>query len=142
MRHKVAGKKFNRNMSSRKALLVGLVKSLINHGKIETTLPKAKFLRPEVEKIITMSRNNTLSNRRLLISRIGDKALVSILLDQIGPMFKNRNGGYTRILKMNPRSGDMAKMAEISLVDDKKTDVKVDAVKKPKVKKEKEIKNE
>lgn len=118
MRHRIAGKKFNRNASSRKALLIGLMKSLIEHGKIKTTLPKAKFLRPEIEKIITMSRIDTLSTRRLLISRIGDKVLVSKLIDQIGPMFIGRNGGYTRILKMAPRSGDVSKMAEISFVVD------------------------
>lgn len=131
MRHRIAGKKFNRNVSSRKALLIGLMKSLIEHGKINTTLPKAKFLRPEIEKIITISRTDTLSTRRLLISRIGDKILVSKLIDQIGPMFAGRNGGYTRILKMAPRSGDVSKMAEISFVEDLK---KIEKEEKPKAK--------
>jgi len=119
----MSGKKFNRNMSSRKALLIGLIKSLVEYGKISTTLPKAKFLRPEIEKIVTMSKTNSLNNRRLLISRIGDKLLVSKLLDQIGPMFMERNGGYTRILKMVPRNGDASKMAEISFVEELKKPV-------------------
>lgn len=134
MRHRKLGKKFNRNTSSRKALLIGLMKSLIEHGKISTTLPKAKFLRPEIEKIITMSRIDTLSTRRLLISRIGDKLLVSKLIEQIGPMFVGRNGGYTRILKMVPRSGDVSKMAEISFVEDLKKVEKPEVIKDVKVK--------
>ena len=129
MRHRKLGKKFNRNTSSRKALLIGLMKSLIEYGKIITTLPKAKFLRPEIEKVITMSRIDTLSTRRLLISRIGDKLLVSKLIDQIGPMFEGRNGGYTRILKMSPRSGDVSKMAEISFVEDLKKAEKPEVIK-------------
>lgn len=124
MRHQVAGKKFNRNLSSRKALLIGLIKSLLDHGKINTTLPKAKFLRPEIEKIVTISKTDSLSNRRLLISKIGDNQLVSKLLDQVGPLFKERKGGYTRILKMSPRNGDTAKMAEISFVEEIKKQVK------------------
>lgn len=136
MRHKISGKKFNRNVSSRKALLIGLMKGLLDNGKINTTLAKAKFLRPEIEKVVTISKTNSLSNRRLLISKVGDKNLVSKLLDQVGPVFFDRKGGYTRILKMGSRKGDVSKMAEISFVEEfkkiskSKKEVVVDEVKK------------
>ena len=135
MRHRVFGKKFNRSASSRKALLLGLIKGVVAHGKINTTLPKAKFLRPELEKIITISRTNSLSARRLLIKKLGNKELAAKLIDDIGPLFIGRNGGYTRILKLMPRKGDFAKMAEISLVETKKVEPKVEAVESVEVKK-------
>lgn len=117
MRHRVKTKKFNRHSESRKALIKSLACALFEHGKIETTLPKAKYLRPHVEKLITKAKEMTLHNRRLLIAALQDNKIVDKLFDEIGPNFKDRNGGYTRIQRTRVREGDVTQMASISLVE-------------------------
>ena len=123
MRHRMKGKKLNRDLSSRKALVQVLATSLFEHEKIETTLVKAKYIRPYVEKMITMAKNNTLASRRILISKLNDKDLVEKLLADIAPRFKKRAGGYTRIIKTRVRKGDVTEMAEISLLAEDKKEV-------------------
>lgn len=117
MRHRVKGKKLNRNSQSRKALLRELSKGLLKHGKIKTTLVKAKYVRPHVEKLITISKKNDLSARRRLIADLQDKELVVKVLEEIGPKYKDINGGYSRIRRTGFRMGDSTEMAEISLVE-------------------------
>jgi large subunit ribosomal protein L17 len=117
MRHKISGKKLNRTSSHRTALLCNLVSSLILHEQIQTTVTKAKFLRPCVEKLITKAKEDTLSARRLLISRIKNKAAVAKLIDVVAKRYLNRPGGYTRIIKSGFRLGDAAPMAYIELLN-------------------------
>src|SRR3990167_5534756 len=105
MRHRVKGSKLDRSRSSRKALLIGLVRSLIEHGKIKTTISKAKFIKPFAEKLVTRAREKSLANRRLLIARLGDQKIVAKLIDEVAPKYTNRPGGYTRIQKLGPRKG-------------------------------------
>ncbi|MBI2448036.1 50S ribosomal protein L17 [Candidatus Microgenomates bacterium] len=116
MRHLKKGRQLGRKQGPKKALLKTLAKSLILHEKIKTTEAKAKELRPYVEKLITRGRNNDLHSRRILLSYIGDQLLVEKLIAEIGPKYKDRQGGYTRITKIALRSGDAAKMAVIELV--------------------------
>ncbi len=118
MRHNVKGKKLDRTAEGRKALVQGMACALFDKGKIHTTLPKAKYLRSFAEKFITRAKDNTLANRRLLLSRLQNKEIVEKLLTEIGPKYKERNGGYTRIQKSYIRNGDVTQMAYISLVDD------------------------
>lgn len=120
MRHNMHNRKLNRTSSHRKALLKNLAKALIKHEHIQTTLPKAKELRPFVEKIITLSKNNTLVERRKIASIINEKEVVKKLFDTIGERFKSRPGGYTRIVKSGYRYGDSAPMAIIELVEKSK----------------------
>lgn len=117
MRHRQAGRKFNRTSSHRKALLMNLANSLLSHEIIKTTLPKAKSLRSVVEKLITTSKEDSTANRRLIFSRLRDKTVVTKLFNEIGPLFKNRPGGYLRILKCGYRTGDNAPMAYIEFVE-------------------------
>ena len=117
MRHGISGRKFNRPSSQRKSLLQGLAKSLIQYEQIKTTLPKAKDLRPYVEKLITAGKSNTLATRRRLISLIGDHDLTNKLITTFAERYSNRAGGYTRIIKAGFRYGDAAPMAIIELVD-------------------------
>ncbi len=117
MRHKIAGRKLNRTSSHRKALFKNLAQALILNEQIKTTLPKAKELRPVVEKLITLAKKGTLAARRQAISQIQDRSLVSKLIDNLGQRFGNRAGGYTRILKAGFRYGDNAPMAIIEFVD-------------------------
>ena len=117
MRHKIKGRKLNRTSSHRKALLINLACALLKHGLIKTTLPKAKELRPFVEKLMTASKTDTLSNRRIVLSVVKDKELVDKLFSTISLSIKNRNGGYTRIMHYGFRAGDRAPMALIELVD-------------------------
>jgi large subunit ribosomal protein L17 len=117
MKHRIKGRKFSRNTAHRKALLRNLAISLIEREVIKTTLPKAKELRPYIEKIITIAKNNTMSNRRLALSILGNQIMVDKLFKEIGPRVANRNGGYTRILKNGFRNGDNAPMAYMELVD-------------------------
>lgn len=117
MRHKIAGRKLNRTSTHRRVLFQNLVNSLITHEQIKTTLPKAKALRPVVEKIITLARGADLHTRRVLISRLQNQEVVSKLMGEITGRYKERAGGYTRILKAGFRYGDAAPMAIISLVD-------------------------
>ena len=119
MRHAKAGRTFNRDTNARKALFVGLAKSLIEKEQIKTTLPKAKDLRRVVEKLITRAKNDTVANRRLTASELGNSSekTVKKLFDVLGPRYAQRPGGYTRVLQAGFRYGDAAPMAIIELVD-------------------------
>lgn len=117
MRHGVNGRKLNRHSDERKALFKGLANSLIKHEQIKTTLPKAKDLRPIVEKMITLGKKGGLSNRRLAIAQLGDKDLAAKIMGPLAERYKGRAGGYVRIIKAGTRAGDNADMAIIELVD-------------------------
>ena len=117
MRHNYSGRKLNRKTSHRIALLKNLSKSLIVHEQIETTLPKAKDLRPYVEKILTIGKNNTLASKRRLYSFLGDKKIVDKVFNVLAKRYQKRNGGYIRILKSGYRYGDSAPKAVIELVE-------------------------
>jgi large subunit ribosomal protein L17 len=117
MRHRMAGRKLNRTSGHRIALLRNLAAALIEHKTIKTTVPKAKELRRFVEKLVTMARTETLANRRLLISRLGNKPeLTQTLIDLATTHFKSRPGGYVRIVKAGYRYGDNAPMAIVQFV--------------------------
>jgi len=117
MYHGMSGRKLNRTSGERKALFMGLAASLLKHEQINTTLPKAKDLRPLVEKIITLGKRGGLACRRQVISRIGDKALAEKVMSTLADRYKDRAGGYIRIIKNGHRFGDNAPMAVIELVD-------------------------
>lgn len=117
MRHKMSGRKFNRRTSQRKALFSSLAKSLLKYEQIVTTLPKAKDLRPIVEKMITLGKENTVANKRNLFSKLRDDALVAKVFGSLAERYASRAGGYTRIVKCGFRQGDMAPMAVIELLD-------------------------
>ena len=117
MRHNISGRKLNRKTSHRLSLLKNLSKSLIIHEQIETTLPKAKDLRPFVEKILTFGKTNTLAAKRKVYSFLGDKKLVEKVFKVLGKRYQKRNGGYVRILKSGFRYGDSAPKAIIELVE-------------------------
>ena len=119
MRHRVAGRTFNRDTNARKALFIGLAKNLIEKEQIKTTLPKAKDLRGVVEKLITRAKVDTVANRRLTASELGNASdkVVKKLFSVLGPRYTKRPGGYTRVLKAGFRYGDAAPMAIIELVD-------------------------
>ena len=117
MRHMKSGRKLNRTSSHREAMFKNMAASAIKHELIRTTLPKAKELRRVVEPLITLSKEPTLANRRLAFDRLRDRAIVTKLFAEIGPRYKARPGGYTRILKMGFRVGDNAPMAFVELVD-------------------------
>ena len=117
MRHSNGYRKLNRTHEHRKAMFANMAGSLIEHEQIKTTLPKAKELRPIIEKLITLAKRPTLANRRLAFDRTRDRAVVTKLFDVLGPRYLARPGGYTRILKMGFRVGDNAPMAFVELVD-------------------------
>lgn len=117
MRHRLKGRKLNRTASHRKAMFANMAASLIQHEQIVTTLPKAKELRSIVDKLITLGKRGDLHARRLAISRTRDVEQSKKLFDVLGPRYKDRNGGYTRVLKAGFRYGDNAPMAVIELVD-------------------------
>ncbi len=117
MRHKESGRKLNRNSSHRKAMFRNMTVSLMQHEIITTTVPKAKELRRVAEPLITMARNDSLAKRRTAFARLRDRATVSKLFDELGPRYKERPGGYLRILKCGYRPGDKAPMAIVELVD-------------------------
>lgn len=117
MRHNARVKHFGRKTGPRKALFRGLVNSLVENGRIKTTLAKAKVLRRHVEKAITVGKKQTLHARRLLLSRYPNEKVVSMIMSDIAPRFQDREGGYTRILKLGMRPGDRAEMAYIQFVD-------------------------
>lgn len=124
MRHRMSGRKFGRHSSQRAALLINLASSLVKSGSLRTTLPKAKDLRPFVEKIITMSLKNKLSSRRHLLGIFRHHhETVSKLIEHWGPCFEQRPGGYTRIIKDNFRQGDSAPMAIIQFVEQSKPSI-------------------
>ena len=117
MRHKKSGRRLGRNSSHRKAMFRNMATSLVRHELIRTTVPKAKELRRVVEPLITLAKVDGVANRRLAFSRLRDKEAVGKLFTDLGPRFKDRPGGYLRILKIGPRPGDAAPMAIVQLVD-------------------------
>jgi large subunit ribosomal protein L17 len=117
MRHRNSGRQLSRNSSHRHALLRNMATSLLRHEAIRTTVPKAKELRRVVEPLITLAKVDSLAKRRVAFSRLRDLSVVEKLFADLGPRFKARAGGYTRILKMEPRPGDSADMALMQLVD-------------------------
>jgi len=136
MRHRNSGRQLSRNASHRHAMLRNMATSLLQHETIRTTVPKAKELRRVVEPLITLAKVDSIAMRRLAYARLRDENVVEKLFADLGPRFKARAGGYTRILKMEPRPGDSADMALMQLVDsaavatEKKEDTK--AAKAPK----------
>lgn len=117
MRHRNSGRSFSRTSSHRKAMFSNMCCSLIEHEQIKTTLPKAKELRMYIERLITISKLDSVANRRLVFNRIRSKTAVGKLFTKLGPRFINRPGGYLRILKCGYRAGDNAPMAIIQLLD-------------------------
>jgi len=117
MRHGLRGRKLNRTSSHRKALFANLAQALIEHEQITTTLPKAKDLRPVVEKLITLGKKKTLAARRQAISQIKSEELAAKLMGSLADRYQGRNGGYVRIIKAGFRYGDNAPLAVIELVD-------------------------
>ncbi len=116
MRHRKSGRQLNRNSSHRSAMFSNMANSLFQHEIIKTTLPKAKELRRVAEPLITMAKDDSVAKRRLAFSRLQDKAMVGKLFSELGPRYRERPGGYTRILKCGYRAGDSAPMAYIELV--------------------------
>jgi large subunit ribosomal protein L17 len=117
MRHQLSGRQLSRNSSHRWAMLKNMAASLLQHETIRTTVPKAKELRRVVEPLITLGKSDSLANRRRAFAKLRNDELVTKLFEDIGPRFKARAGGYTRILKMDERPGDNAPMALMQLVD-------------------------
>ena len=117
MRHGVAGRKFGRTTNQRKALISNLAEAIINAEQIVTTLPKAKDLRPVIEKLVTCARKGTLASRRKIASFVKDPKAQKKIVDVLGPRYTSRPGGYTRILKAGYRYGDSAPLAVIEFVD-------------------------
>ena len=117
MRHRNAGRRLNRTSQHRQMLFRNLAQALIKHEQIVTTLPKAKELRPVVERLITLGKRGDLHARRLAFARIRDDAMTKKLFEVLGPRYQDRPGGYTRVLKAGFRYGDSAPMAVIELVD-------------------------
>jgi large subunit ribosomal protein L17 len=117
MRHRHSGRQLNRNASHRKAMFKNMSISLFEHELIKTTLPKAKELRRVAEPLITLSKSDSVANRRLAFSRLRDKASVAKLFTVLGPRYESRPGGYLRIVKCGFRTGDKAPMAFVELVD-------------------------
>ena len=117
MRHGNGLRKLNRTSAHRQAMLRNMMNSLIEHEAIKTTLPKSKELRRVIEPMITLAKVDSVANRRLAFNRLRDREIVQKLFDEIGPRFANRNGGYTRILKMGFRPGDNAPIAYMELTE-------------------------
>ena len=117
MRHRQSGRQLNRNSSHRKAMFRNMAVSLLDHEIIRTTLPKAKELRCVAEPLITLAKQDSVSNRRLAFSRLRDRAVVTKLFNELGQRYQTRPGGYLRILKCGFRTGDNAPMAIVELVD-------------------------
>ncbi len=117
MRHRNSGRQLNRNSSHRKAMFKNMAASLIDHEVIRTTVPKAKELRRVAEPLITLAKEDSVANRRVAFSRLRDMSAVGKLFADLGPRYKERPGGYMRILKCGFRSGDKAPMAYVELMD-------------------------
>ena len=117
MRHGSSGRKFNRRSEQRRAMFQHLASALIKHEQVVTTLPKAKDLRPIVEKLITLAKRGDLHARRQAVAELRDPPMVKKLFDVLGPRYASRQGGYTRVLKAGFRFGDMAPMAVIEFVE-------------------------
>lgn len=118
MRHHNAKRKFGRETDQREAFMRSLAIALIKNGSMKTTLPRAKEVRPYVEKLITRAKNPTLANQRIILARLGtnEKSVTKKLIDTVAPAYKNRAGGYTRITRLMSRASDAAPMAKIELV--------------------------
>ena len=129
MRHGLANKKLNRTSEHRKALLKNMLNSLIKYEQIKTTLPKAKFLKPQADKIITLGKKETLQTTKMLVSKLQDIKSANKVKKTLSKRYQNRNGGYTRIIKAGFRYGDNAPMAIIEFVD---RDLEAKRVDKPK----------
>lgn len=117
MRHRNSGRQLSRNSSHRKAMFRNMAASLLQHEVIKTTVPKAKELRRVAEPLITMAKTDSVHKRRLAFDRLRDRDVVTKLFNELGPRYKERPGGYLRILKMGYRAGDNAPMALVELVD-------------------------
>jgi large subunit ribosomal protein L17 len=125
MRHQISGYRLGRTTGARLALRRNLIKQLFTHERIQTTRAKAAAMRGDAERLITIARNSAqgsdidkVNARRLVVSRLGDNQLIKRLFDEIAPRFANRNGGYTRMLKLGPRMGDSAEMVILELVEE------------------------
>ena len=130
MRHKMGYKKLNRTSEHRKALIKNMLNSLIKYEQITTTLPKAKVLKPQADKIVTLGKKDTLSNTKILISKLQDSKMTNKVKKTLSKRYENRKGGYTRIIKAGFRYGDNAPMAVIEFVDRDVEAKKVDRKKK------------
>ncbi len=117
MRHRKTGRKLNRNSPQRKALKKSLAISIIEHESVNTTLAKAKEIRGFLEPLVTLSKDNTLANQRLVYSKLRSKEAVAKLFNELGPRYKDRPGGYLRVIKSGLRNGDKAPSAQIEFVD-------------------------
>jgi large subunit ribosomal protein L17 len=126
MRHRKSGRKLNMTSAHRKAMFKNMTVSLLQHEEIRTTLPKAKELRRHAEPLITLAKTPSVANRRLAFSRLRDRATVSKLFDDLGVHYKDRPGGYLRILKCGDRPGDKAPMAIVQMVSREKVDAEGD----------------
>lgn len=142
MRHKVAGRQFGRNTNQRKALLRGLVTSLFDHGRIETTVAKAKEIRGIAEKLLTHAKNGSLHAKKQALAYIYKEDTVATLFNTLAPRMKDRNGGYLRIVRSRRRHGDGAEMAVIELVDYQEEKKRLEKHKEEKKKKEGKPKKE
>ena len=130
MRHKMGYKKLNRTSEHRKALIKNMLNSLIKYEQIITTLPKAKELKPKIDKVITLGKNSDLNNKKSLFSKLQDKTSVKKVFETLSKRYANRKGGYSRVLKAGFRTGDDAPMAVIELVDRNPEAKKIDKPKK------------
>jgi len=139
MRHSMANKKLNRTSEHRKSLLKNMLNSLIKYEQITTTLPKAKFLKPQADKIITLGKKETLQTTKMLMSKLQDKKSTNKVKKTLSKRYEKRNGGYTRIIKAGFRYGDNAPMAVIEFVDRDVQAKRVDRKKKEPTKDQKEL---
>mgnify|MGYP001420835948 FL=1 len=130
MRHKIGYRKLNKSPEHRKALFKNMLNSLIKYEQIVTTLPKAKELKPQIDKVITIGKKNILSNKKRLFSKLQDKSSVTKVFEVLSSRYSKRNGGYSRVLKAGFRTGDDAPMAVIELVDRNTDAKKIDKPKK------------
>ena len=140
MRHGMSNKKLNRTSEHRKALLMNMLNSLIKYEQITTTLPKAKFLKPQADKIITLGKKDNLQNTRLLISKLQDINSANKVKKTLSKRYENRKGGYTRIIKAGYRYGDKAPMAVIEFIERDVESKRIDKKKKDTTKDQKEEK--
>jgi large subunit ribosomal protein L17 len=140
MRHGMSNKKLNRTSEHRKALLMNMLNSLIKYEQITTTLPKAKFLKPQADKIITLGKKDNLQNTRLLISKLQDIKSANKVKKTLSKRYENRKGGYTRIIKAGFRYGDKAPMAVIEFIERDVEAKRIDKKKKDTTKDQKEEK--
>ncbi len=135
MKHRVSGRKLNRTSAHRKAMFANMMASLVMHDRIETTLPKAKELKPLADRLVTLGKQQTLHARRRAVAIVRDKTAVKKVFDEIAPRFENRAGGYTRIYKLGCRHGDRAQMAMIEYLPAEEETSSKDSDKKKSLKK-------